>query len=291
MAHHHYTHPCRACGRAKAPPKGTQLCFGCTQHRHYHPTECPTCQATRPLAWPGPDGIDICADCADQPSPFACTTCGREDHPYSYRTCARCWLRAHLTTILTDPATGTINPELAPLYDTLTSARRPRTTIQWLIKPGSIAADTLQRFARGELPISHDSFRDHLPAGRNYDYLRSLLITTGILTPTPLAIERIRPWLDALLTDQPAHHSEIINRYARWHLLRRLQRHATQGTLTTTLVNTARADILLATRLATWATHQHTTLTDLTQPDLERFLTAHPGQRSPTTKFVTLKRP
>ena len=227
-----------------------------------------------------------CAGCAGEPSIFACRECGREDHPYSFSQCARCWLTNHLTGILADPATGTINPQLAPLYDALRLGRQPRTTIRWLIKPGSVAADVLHRFATGELALHHDTFRHQLPQGRRYDYIRTLLTSTGILPPAPIGIERIEAWLPELLADQPPHHAEIINRYAHWHLLRRLRRHADASTLTACLTNAARANVLLATRLADWATSQQTSLTGLTQAQLEQYLTEQSVPPRTVANFV-----
>lgn len=280
-------YPCQDCGRPNAAGrKFPRLCFGCRQRRHYHPAECPACHDVRPLAWPGPDGQVICAGCAGARSIFACKQCGREDHPYSFGQCARCWLTEHLTGILTNPATGTINGELVPLYDTLRAGRQPRTTIRWLMKPGSIAADVLRRFATGELPLHHDTFRHQLPQGRRYDYIRTLFTSTGLLPPAPIGIERIVAWLAQLVADQPGHHAEIINRYAHWHLLRHLRRHATAGTLTSCLVNGARANILLATRLADWSTSQGTTLTDLTQSQLELYLADQPVTPHTAAPFV-----
>lgn len=280
-------YPCQDCGRPQAAGKKyPRLCFGCRQRRHYHPAECPACHQVRPLAWPRPDGQVICAGCAGEPSIFACRQCGREDHPYNYRQCARCWLTQRLADILTNPATGTINAELVPLHDTLLAGRRPRTTIRWLTKPGSIAADVLRRFATGELPLHHDTFRHQLPPGRRYDYIRTLLMSTGVLPPAPIGIERILPWLTQLIADQPRPHAEIINRYAHWHLIRRLRRHAAAGTLTSSLVNGARANILLATRLADWSTSQGATLADLTQAQLERYLDEQPVALRTAAPFV-----
>ncbi len=280
-------YPCQDCGRPQeAGKKFPRLCWKCRQRIHYHPAECPGCDDIRPLAWPGPDGQVLCAGCAGAPSIFACKHCGREDHPFNFRQCARCWLTEHLTGVLTDPATGTINADLRPLHDLLITGRQPRATIRWLIKPGSVAADVLRRLATGELPISHDTFRHELPQGRRYDYIRTLLTSTGILPPVPIGIERIVAWLAPLVADQPPHHAEIINRYAHWHLLRQLRRHAERGTLTATLINNARANILLATRLADWATSRNARLTDLSQAQLELFLTDQPVASRTAAPFV-----
>ncbi|MBK9697048.1 MAG: hypothetical protein IPO80_06510 [Propionibacteriaceae bacterium] len=282
-------YPCQDCGCLEAAGrKWPRLCWKCRQRRHYHPAECPSCRVVRPLAWPGPDPHQmICAGCAEAPSIFACKQCGREDHPYSFSQCARCWLTERLDGILTDPSTGTINTELLPLYDTLRAGRQPRTTIRWLIKPGSVAADVLHQFATGELALHHDTFRHQLPQGRRYDYLRTLLTSTGILPPAPIGIERLLPWLAELLAQQPSHHAEIINRYAHSHLLRRLRLHAEAGTMTASMTNHARASILLATRLADWSTRQGTTLTDLTQAELEQYLHEQPGAHHTASGFIT----
>jgi hypothetical protein len=280
---------CLDCGRPEARTKlpHRQLCLGCRRRRHYHPAECPTCHQLRPLAYPGPDGATtICAGCAGLPSIFACVECGREDHPYSYTRCARCWLRKHLTAILTNPRTGQLHPELVPVFDALLAGKRPQTTLTWLTKPGSVAAEVLHQFASGVLPISHDTFRHQLPQGRRYDYIRTLLTSTGVLPPVNVAIERITPWLARLVADQPAHHAEVINRYAHWHVLRRLRRHAAAGSLTATLANGGRTNILAAVRFADWAASHGTTIPDLSQPLLERYLIEHPGARQSATSFV-----
>ena len=145
----------------------------------------------------------------------------------------------------------------------------------------------LHQFATGELALHHDTFRHQLPQGRRYDYLRTLLTSTGILPPAPIGIERLLPWLAELLAQQPSHHAEIINRYAHSHLLRRLRLHAEAGTMTASMTNHARASILLATRLADWSTRQGTTLTDLTQAELEQYLHEQPGAHHTASGFIT----
>jgi hypothetical protein len=86
-----------------------------------------------------------------------CKEYGSEEHPYSYSRCARCYVRKLFTEILTDPATGRV----------------------------------LSGMAHGQLPISHDPFREQFPMDRRHNYLRDLLTSTGVLPPYTPAIERI----------------------------------------------------------------------------------------------------
>src|SRR5690606_38651409 len=113
------------------------------------------------------------------------------------------------TSLLTDPATGRLHPRLVPLHQALTPGRRPQTTYWRLTRPGQAAQDVLSRLASGRLPISHDTFRRELPMDRRHGYLRDLLVSAGILTPCAPAIERIDPWLAAILAAQPAPHAEV----------------------------------------------------------------------------------
>lgn len=285
---------CGDCGTTRANvvlPHG-RLCRGCRLRRHHHPRTCPGCGTVRPLAYRPPgttddaDGTDVCATCAGAVSVFACTDCGSEEHPYGYTRCARCYLTELVTSLLTDPATGRLHPRLVPLHQALTTGRRPQTTYWWLTRPGQVAQDVLSGLASGRLPISHDTFRQQLPMDRRHGYLRDLLVSTGILTPYAPAIERIDPWLAAILAAQPAPHAEVLNRFARWHVLRQLRAHDRAGTLTSAVVNMGRAHINAAVRLLDWAHARGTTIDALTQADLEDYLLVHPGARYSARAFL-----
>lgn len=217
---------------------------------------------------------------------FACTECGSEEHPYGYTRCARCYLRELLTEVLTDPTTGRIHERLVPVFDLLTTSRRPQTTYWWLTKPGSIAQEVLSAMAGGRLAIGHDTFREQLSMDRRHCYLRDLLTATGVLEPYWPVIERIHPWLVDVLAEHPAVHAEVLNRYAHWHVLRRLRQHATAGTLTSSVAYAGRSSIRAASRLLAWAEGNGATISELTQPQLEHYLAEHPGARSSTATFL-----
>ena len=175
---------CGLVGTTVMLPTGP-ICYRCRRNIAYHPAVCPECLELRPIAYPSTSsyGVLVCAGCAGEESVFACTGCGREDHPYGATRCARCILAERLAELLTDPGTGTIHAGLLPLHDELAAAARPQSVITWLKKPPATGAEILGLMARGELPISHDTFRA-LPAAlplenTRYSTCRSSTITTG----------------------------------------------------------------------------------------------------------------
>lgn len=207
---------------------------------------------------------------------FACAECGREDHPYGATRCARCILNEQLTGLFTHPLSGEFCDELRPVFEELMRARRPQSVISWLQKPPATGARVLGQMARGEAPISHDTFQ-HMPAGRSESYLRDLLTATGVLQPYQPAIERMERWLDERLRGLPVDDAQLIGRYARWHHLRRLRSLAECGEVTKPVIYRARSNVIGAVRLSAWAAREGTTIALLTQPQLESYLCRAPA--------------
>lgn len=263
------------------------ICHRCRRNIAYHPEACPECFELRPVAYPSASnyGILVCAGCASAESVFACVGCGREDNPYGRDRCARCILTERLTGLLTDPNTGRIHAELVPLYDELVTASRPQSVITWLQKPPATGVKLLGLMARGELAISHDTFRE-LPADRSHNYLRDLLAGAGVLPAYHAPIEQMERWLDATLIPLDAEDRGLIGRFARWHLLRRLRGAAERGELSKSAIYSARGSVNGAVRLGQWAAKQGTTITGLSQPQLESYLTEYPGARNSQQTFV-----
>lgn len=263
------------------------ICYRCRRDIAYHPTVCPECFEVRPIAYPstGSNGVLVCAGCAGEPSVFACVGCGREDHPYGAIRCARCILTERLTALLADPSTGDVHETLRPVFDELAAAARPQSVITWLQKPPATGVRLLGLMARGELPISHDAFRD-LPADRSHNYLRELLTATGVLPPYHPPIEQMERWLEAKLAPLGADDAGLVGRYARWHLLRRLRSAAERGELTKSSIYAARGKINGAIRLGQWATLHGTTIGNLSQSQLESYLADYPGGRNSQQTFV-----
>lgn len=176
---------------------------------------------------------------------LACPECGREDHPYGAHRCARCILRERLTEVLTDPATGQIHARLAPVFEELVNSGRPQTGIWWLRKKPGPGPRLLGQMARGEVAISHDTFRA-LPSDRAHDYLRSLLVAVKVLPPFEIQIERMLPYIEQAVADLPADQTALIRRFAHWHVLRGMRKAAREDRLTQAITNASRRRIRVA---------------------------------------------
>lgn len=270
--------PCVGCGAADRPLdrriSGWPICHVCTRRRRQHPGPCPSCGSVRVLALPL-DGQAVCADCAGEPSPFACPTCGEETHPYG-RQCARCTLVARATELLTEPATGLINEQLHPLLDTWINSHDPRTQIRWLAH-APLSTELLRRMARGEVSISHNTFQE-LPLAKPYDYLRNLLVALGILEPWEPHVDRFTTWVERQIIPTVANgYVHIIRSYARWHILRNLQCHAHRGTLTQAVANSARIRVRAAVEFCEVLAARGVTVEDATQSHLDELIATTPG--------------
>jgi hypothetical protein len=252
-------------------PQGS-LCLGCGRRRHYHPAPCPVCRQRRPLAFLD-DELVVCAGCAGVASPFACQECGSEEHLYGRHRCARCFLRERLTELLTKPATGELNQQLLPVFDAMVGSERPQTTIWWLRKKPGVGAALLGQMARGEVAISHDTFRA-LPQDRAHGYLRNLLTALGVLEPFDPYIERIGPWLDQYLTTVPEHHRDLLRRYGRWHVVRDMRKAAAEGRLTSSVAHAGRRRIRVASMLLDFFDERRVTAATATQSVLDEYIAA-----------------
>lgn len=267
---------CVKCGGSDGyiPLPHGRICVGCKRRTHYHPTICPGCGDVRPLGYRDQNERAVCASCAGQEfSIFACPGCGREDHPYGSTRCARCILRERLTVLLTDPGTGVIAAPLRPVFDTLMASERPQTTIYWLRRPPGIGPRLLRAMVLGQMEISHAAF-EALPSDRAHNYLRDLLAAVGVLPPYEPAIARMTPWLEAKLKTLPAEEARLVNRFARWRVLRRLRGHAERGALTKA-IDRGRVEITEAVRFLGWARHHGATIDTVSQGMIDRYFHAH----------------
>ena len=279
---------CVECRQERKPhlelPHGP-LCERCRRQLHYRPKPCSTCGMVRVIAYRDPVGTPICADCAGEESVFACGQCGSEEHPYGATRCARCFLRERLTILLTNPSSGDINTQLISVFDALVNVERPQTTIYWLRRVPGHGPKILGEMARGETPISHRTF-EALPSDKPHNYLRDLLAAVGVLPAYEARIERMIPWLKDLLAALPPKDAETVDRFARWHVLRRLRAKAARDELTKSVVLLGRARILAAGRLLAWLAEQDSTIATMSQGELEHFLATHRGSHSTQNSFI-----
>jgi len=275
---------CGTCGKVH-PQHGVVLgqpvCQACHQRFRYHVQDCPRCAQPRVLAFYDDTGQPACARCTANPVIYACPQCGREDHFYGAR-CGRCTLADRLTALLADTS-GQVHPQLAGVHAALLAARHPRSTLTWLNR--SSGPPILRQMALGQIPISHAAF-ETMPVNKTTNYLRDLLTALEVLPAYHAELERVGPWLTDLLTTLPKDHADVIARFARWHVLRRLREQARTGRATHGAIQNGRAAIVAAGRYLSWLAQQQTTLAHASQDDLDRYLLTHPSRRSTVGPFI-----
>jgi hypothetical protein len=213
---------------------------------------------------------------------FACRGCGQASNFYGDSLCAGCFLPRRVIDLLTGPD-GTVPPALQPLAQILISARRPDSVLRWLDR---YPAAVLPGLAAHEPPITHDAI-DALPNAQRLGYLRQLLVQSGVLPARCEPLERITPWLEDLLKDQPQHRQLLIRPYASWAVLRAARRAALRGRYRPSRAERDRAKICTALRLLEWLDTHQTRLEHLTQAGLETWLHQHPTLAEPTNSFIT----
>lgn len=242
---------------------------------------CPLCQQLKVLAFCDPDGRPACAACTGMRPVYACAECGREGSPYG-RVCGRCALHQRASALLADPAGG-IHPRLQPLFEALMAGPRPQTTLYWFSR--SSGPGILRAMATGEIEISHQALAA-MPSSRTVTYLRDLLVAVGVLPPYHAELERLTPWLNQLLAGMPKDQADVLGRYARWHLLRRLRHQEQAGRATHGAINAARASIVAAAGLLDWLHKHHISLSALTQTDWDRYCVERAGQAATARTFL-----
>ena len=257
------------------------MCQACHQRFRYHVQDCPHCAQLRVLAFYDDAGRAACARCTGNPAIYACPQCGREDHFYGAR-CGRCTLADRLTALLADP-TGQVHPQLEPVHAALLAARHPRSVLTWLNR--STGPPILRQMALGQIPISHATF-EAMPVNKTTNYLRDLLTALDVLPAYHAELERVSPWLSDLLAGQPKPDADLVARFARWHVLRRLREQSSRGRATHGAIQNGRAAIVAAARYLSWLAKQQTALGAATQDDLDRYLLTHPSRRCTVGSFI-----
>jgi hypothetical protein len=226
-------------------------------------------------------GRPSCATCTGNQPVYACGSCGREDSPFG-RRCAPCVLAERAAALLAD-ATGAVHPRLQPVYDALVAARRPQSVLYWFTRSPGPAV--LGAMARGDVEISHAAL-DQIPANKARDYLRDLLVALEVLPPYNARLEAVAPWLAEMLATLPAHQADIVGRFAKWQVLRKLRHQAGAGVLTPAGIENGRAAIITTVRFLAWLEHGSQTLATASQGDLERYLVAYPGRAEVLIPFI-----
>jgi hypothetical protein len=244
------------------------VCTACYEHIRNNPAPCARCAVPQPLIAITADGDPICGPCAGVVVNYFCRTCGDGGRQYADGECVRCVLAQRLDDLLADDH-GIIPEQLRPVRVALGEVEHPISIIGWLRK--SESARLLARLARMREPITHQLL-DSLPPSRNLYYVRDVLVHTSVLEPRNEYLERLGPWLDEVLAEQPAHIGRTIRPFMHWYILRRARRRAKARPFTTASGANARGHVRVAIALLAWLDEQGAALSEVTQAGVDTWL-------------------
>ncbi|MEV1066900.1 hypothetical protein [Streptomyces sp. NPDC050263] len=172
----------------------------------------------------------------------------------------------HLHELL-DDGSGSIRPELLPLFDMLRQMRRPWGGITWAKLPH--VQRNLQALARSQVPLTHEGLSQLMP-WRSVAYLRDLLVQCGVLPQADRHLLLFQRWLaEKLSTVSDPEHSKLLELFAAWHVERRLRTLAGRGPLTGSQTKQARNEFHLAITFLDYLAQGGRALADCTQTEID----------------------
>ncbi|WP_157762790.1 hypothetical protein [Nocardia yamanashiensis] len=225
---------CPTCGRSSRLP-GENMCGRCRNDRT-RPRIRGTCAGCG-----NPDqrlgGAGTCRRCRSL-VPKLCEDCqepARRTRCDGIWVCQHCALQREVDKLLPDGG-----GPLAALREAILAAK-PNTTRIWLAFPH--VAERLSALRDRQMDLTHAAL-DHLPAGRDVEHLRNLLVASGALPDDPF--RPINAWVrqlpDTLAGLGPVD-SRTVRSWLRWQVLPRLRRRAEAGHYMKSSLGNARQDL------------------------------------------------
>ena len=245
---------------------GKPWCFQCQRRS----ARCATCGETRPIR-SGTLGEPRCEACTEPAFPD-CEICRERLHP---GRCPDCRLARRLRELLSTDS-GEVLPELQPLHDALSATTPPSTALGWLRRAG--VSSYLADVAAGRRELSHEGL-DALARNSVLDHLRSVLVATATIPARDEHMARLERSFEELVSSrQDPDQRHIVQRYALWHVLRRLRQRNAGHEATSEQLGVARRQVREAVALLDWLSGENLTLGTCRQGDLDRFLVEVPRQ-------------
>jgi hypothetical protein len=279
--------PCARCGRTLGAswthwPEG-YLCMTCRTHALETYGTCAGCGTSRLTPGIAPGGGRLCTDCAGGLGDFTCQACGREGFLYRRGTCGNCVLAERLASLL-DDGTGRIRPELEPLASALSQMKRPRGGMTWTGSP--YVQEMLRTLADPGTPLTHETINGMTP-WRSAAHLRDLLMLHGVLPAADRSLLLFDRWLaESLARVGMPEHRRAVERFATWHVRRRLHGFADPGPVTTRQTGQARDEVRLAITFLAWLHDRGRTLADCRQADIDAWYAGGYTARRLTRSFL-----
>lgn len=247
-------------------------CFACHNRVLRNAAPCPECGATRILAFLDSENRPCCASCAGQPARYACRRCGSEEYHYG-RLCGRCVLSDRCDDVLTG-TDGSFTPPMRALREYLLTRPRPAQIIKWLHMGPSTYL--LRDIASGRVPI--ETVLDDPRPTKPLIYLRTLLIDANALPRDVATMRQLLAWATDTTSNVPAEHRQTLRAYTRWVLIRRASRDSS-GDIAIGAARHVRASLRGLVGFLDWIDEQQTPLRNLTQAQVEEFISLRPARR------------
>jgi hypothetical protein len=176
-----------------------------------------------------------------------------------------------LTQLVTDLLTGPdghIPDHLRPLAEGIWGMRRPQSGFTWLHKNPQ-ARQLFQDLASGMLTCDHSALDERLPS-RTVDHLRGLMVTHGVLPPRDRRLAAFTRVITTKLNTIPEDDQRrVVERFARWNLLRGLREHAAHGPVPEGPFLAAKQVLTLTIEFLTWLKARGRSLGECTQHDID----------------------
>lgn len=253
------------------------ICHAEAVRRH---GQCPGCGVERLLPGLNNDGSPICVECAGIRQRFECTRCGKERARFRRGTCIECALRDDFEALFG----ATPSPAIRKLVAALMKADRQESIYSWM--NGRQASKLLASIADGSLEISHAGL-DAAPIGKHVEHLRSILTAEGIIEARDEDLHRFELWNPTKLAGLHPDDYSAVQRFARWHHLRRIRIKSRGNEDTHAAVHSAKQEITAAIKLANWLrSERESSLTELNQHLLDDWLSTGPTTRFTVRTFV-----
>jgi hypothetical protein len=215
---------------------------------------------------------------------MTCEGCGTETERFRAGHCIRCVLRADLDTLLHPNSPPDLR--LKRLIGVLAEAERPESIYTWM--RGANTKELLTGLGTRAIALSHEAF-DALPGSRSVEYLREMLIHHGMLPDRDRQLAAFERWLATRILELAGtpHIQSPIERFARWHHLKRLRQMTGPGKTLNTAVRSAKQEITESGKFLTWLGADHgLAIAGLRQAHVNEYLAAGPSTRYAIRTFI-----
>lgn len=261
----------RYCSRCNRPwpvanwPGGS-VCGHCYQGAKRTRGTCVSCGHVGVLPGRTPAG-NTCRTCSGIQLNVDCVRCGIEDELYSQSRCWRCTLSDLVDQALSG-TDGAIQPELLPIADALKGMSRANSGVTWIRQPH--VHNLLRQLASGHIELSHEAL-DQLPRSKTLTYIQDLLVEHQVLPARDRHLAGYERWLaEKLEKIEDQEQRKIIERFGRWHHLRRLR--SSGKPISHSAFLNAKQSTTVAITFLVWLAQHNKQLHEATQADLDEWI-------------------